>query len=112
MRQATLWHGWGQHDIVNQEAAQTALIPDIDNQCRTAQRGCVDCKRILSDSISAAFAPMRERAEALRSHPQRIREILDDGAERARAIARETMREVRERMGLTWRSAIETEGPF
>jgi tryptophanyl-tRNA synthetase len=80
-------------------------VEDVAYQCRNALRGCVECKRLLADSIGATFAPMRERAAELRARPGRIREILDDGAERARAIARETMAVVRERMGMDWRSA-------
>ena len=83
------------------------VVDDVAHKCRNALRGCVDCKRILADSITASFAPMRERAAELRAQPHRIREILDHGAERARAIARETMAVVRERMGLDWRSALE-----
>ena len=80
------------------------VVEDVAVQCRGATRGCVDCKRILADSISSAFAPMRERAAELRAHPERIRDILEDGAARARTIARETMAVVRARMGLDWRS--------
>jgi tryptophanyl-tRNA synthetase len=76
---------------------------DLDVKCRTAQIGCVECKRILSDNIVATFAPFRERAAEYREHPERVREILDDGAERARFIAKETIAEVRAKMGLDWR---------
>ena len=79
---------------------------DIDARCRTAQIGCVDCKRILSDNIATAFQPFRERAAHYRENPAEVGQILEEGAEKARAIARETMAEVRERMGLAWRSAI------
>ena len=82
------------------------VVADVAHQCRNALRGCVECKRILADSITASFAPMRARAAELRAEPDRIREILDDGAARARAIARETMGVVRERMGIDWRSAV------
>ena len=80
-------------------------VDDVALRCRNAERGCVECKRMLSDSISDTFAPMRERAAELHTHPHRVREILEDGAQRAREIARETMGVVRERMGLDWRSA-------
>ena len=79
---------------------------DIERKCRAAEIGCVDCKRILSDNIAADFAPFRERAAHYHEHPEEVRRILDDGAERARAIAEGTMAEVREKMGLDWRSAI------
>ncbi|MBT8336952.1 MAG: tryptophan--tRNA ligase [Gemmatimonadetes bacterium] len=81
-------------------------VEEIADQCRTAEIGCVDCKRILAESISETFAPMRERAEHFRRRPDEVRDVLDHGAERARAIARETIGEVRERMGLDWRSAV------
>ena len=82
------------------------VVEDVAHRCRNALRGCVECKRILADSISATFAPARERAAELKARPERVREILEDGAARARAIARETMAVVRERMGLDWRSAV------
>jgi tryptophanyl-tRNA synthetase len=78
---------------------------DIDRRCRSAEIGCVDCKRMLSDNIATAFAPFRERAAEYHANPKLVREILDDGAERARVIAKETMAEVRDRMGLDWRKA-------
>ena len=74
--------------------------------CRTAGIGCVDCKRVLSDNIVADFAPFRARAEHYRANPMEVRRILDEGAEKARRIARETLAEVRRKMGLDWRSAI------
>ena len=83
------------------------VVADVDHQCRNALRGCVECKRILADNIIAAFAPFRERAAHYRAHPQEIGRILAEGAERARAIARVTMAEVRSKMGLDWRSAID-----
>lgn len=75
-------------------------VAAIDRDCRSAALGCVECKRTLAESITGAFEPMRERAAAYRAHPERVREILGDGAARCRGMAQETMREVRERMGL------------
>ncbi len=82
-------------------------VADVAYECRHALRGCVDCKRILSDNIAAAFAPFRERAARYREHPSEVRDVLEDGADRARAIARATMAEVRSKMGLDWRVAID-----
>ena len=76
------------------------LIPDIDEQCRTAGRGCVDCKRILADALIEMFRPFRERAEELRGDPAEVWASLARGADRARAVASETMGEVRLRMGM------------
>jgi tryptophanyl-tRNA synthetase len=78
-------------------------LPDIAAQCRAGTRGCVDCKRILAESIAEHFAPVRERAAELHAHPERVREILEAGAVRARREAGETLRGVREAMGLDWR---------
>jgi tryptophanyl-tRNA synthetase len=61
----------------------------------------VDCKHALAEAIAREFEPMRARAAEYRGRPERVREILGDGAARCRAIARETMSEVRDRMGLT-----------
>jgi len=83
-----------------------ATRADIEGRCRAAEIGCVDCKRILADNIAAAFEPFRERAAHYRAHPEEVRRVLDEGAVRARAIARETMAEVRHKMGLDWRHAL------
>ncbi len=81
-------------------------LPDIAEKCRTAQRGCVECKRILADNIAKEFRPFRERAAYYRDKPQEVFDILAEGAERAHSIARETMEAVRRRMGMDWRRAL------
>ncbi len=73
---------------------------EIGVRCRAATIGCVDCKRILADRIAERMAPIRDKARELRGHPDRVHAILADGANRARAIARVTLRETYERMGL------------
>jgi tryptophanyl-tRNA synthetase len=79
---------------------------DIERKCRAGEIGCVDCKRILSDNIAEAFSPFRDRARQYRENPDLVRQVLDDGARRAQVIASETIREVREKMGLDWRAAL------
>ncbi len=91
---------------LHQHLTDAGKIPDIEAQCRAGTRGCVDCKRILADSIADHFAEVRERATELKARPDRVREILEAGAVRARAEAERTMEEVRERMGLHWRSGV------
>jgi tryptophanyl-tRNA synthetase len=71
----------------------------VAQNCRTAGWGCLDCKRVLADNLSAALAPIRERAAALQAEPTRVSDMLTDGAARAQAMAEETMHGVRERMG-------------
>jgi tryptophanyl-tRNA synthetase len=71
----------------------------VAENCRGAKWGCLDCKRVLADNIIRTLAPIRERALELQAQPERVDQILSDGAAAARRIATETMREVRERMG-------------
>lgn len=74
-------------------------VNDVAHKCRTAAWGCLDCKRVLATNMASALAPIRQRAADLTAHPDRVRDILAAGADRARAVARKTMRAVRERMG-------------
>lgn len=74
-------------------------VATVDAQCRSAGWGCLDCKRVLADAMENALGPIRGRAEALKSDPASVDTILETGAERARTLARETMAEVRDRMG-------------
>jgi tryptophanyl-tRNA synthetase len=73
----------------------------IAEKCRSAQIGCVECKRLLAERINAALAPFRERRAAIASNPVYVKQVLAEGAERARVIARETLREVRHNMHIT-----------
>lgn len=72
----------------------------VEEGCRGARIGCIDCKRKLAEHMEQRLAPIRERATELRQQPGRVDEILAAGAEHCRAIARETMREVRDRLGM------------
>jgi tryptophanyl-tRNA synthetase len=69
-------------------------------ECTTAQRGCIDCKKILFDNLERELVPLRTRRAELDAQPERVRQALGDGAAKARRIAQSTMREVREAMGL------------
>jgi tryptophanyl-tRNA synthetase len=70
--------------------------------CTTAGIGCVDCKGRLAERMLEHFAGYRERRAELVAHPERVREVLYAGAEKARATAQRTMGEVRKKLGL-WR---------
>jgi len=75
-------------------------VAEVAHKCRTAGWGCLDCKRVLADNMIATLKPMRERADALKRDPAGVMKRLRAGAEKARALARRTIAEVRERMGL------------
>lgn len=73
---------------------------DLAVQCRAAKIGCVDCKKLLAEGINTALQPLRERRQALAEKPEYIKEVLTNGAARASVIARGTMKEVKQKMGL------------
>jgi tryptophanyl-tRNA synthetase len=84
---------------IHQGFSPPAVQADVAQKCRTAGWGCLDCKRVLADHIIAELTPIRERAAVLQADPAGVRSTLRAGAERARALAQRTMREVRRRMG-------------
>ena len=75
-------------------------LDDIAEQCRSARIGCVECKTLLAEKINSALKPFRERRAALATKPKYVKEVLADGAQRAQAIARVTLDEVKQKMGL------------
>lgn len=77
-----------------------ATVDHVAVQCTTAGWGCLDCKKVLHESMEPELVPIRQRAEALRAEPLRIEDALATGAERCRRLAGETMAIVRERMGI------------
>jgi len=74
----------------------------VQQGCTTAGIGCLECKQPVIDSVLAELAPMRERAQAYLDDPTLVRNIIADGCDRARKLAGETMRDVREAMGLSY----------
>ncbi len=80
--------------------SSSETVDDVATKCRTAGWGCVDCKRVLADNIGETFAPLRERAREFTEDPDRVDTVLAQGADKAREVARETMRGVRGAMGL------------
>ncbi len=75
-------------------------VAEIARKCTTAQIGCVDCKLLVAGEINRALEPFRQRREELAARPEYVREVLEDGARRAREIARETLKEAKHRIGL------------
>jgi tryptophanyl-tRNA synthetase len=70
--------------------------------CTSAGIGCLDCKQPVIDAVLAEQKPWRERAEAYLANPKQVHWIVEVGTERARTVARETMRDVRSAMGLSY----------
>jgi tryptophanyl-tRNA synthetase len=90
---------YSMHKVFAPAESATAVY----DECVTAARGCVDCKRQLASSINDFLEPMRERRREFEARPGYVREILDEGGRRARAIAIRTIEEVYEKMGLAQR---------
>jgi tryptophanyl-tRNA synthetase len=74
----------------------------VDRECRTAARGCVDCKKHLISNVNPALEPFRrKRAEILASPGDVVRDVLHAGDQTARVVAEETMERVREAVRLS-----------
>ena len=74
----------------------------VQQGCRSAGIGCIDCKQPVIDAIQKELAPISERAQVYLDDPTLVRNIIADGNDRARKLAAETMRDVRESMGLDY----------
>ncbi|MEX0384539.1 tryptophan--tRNA ligase [Spiribacter pallidus] len=72
--------------------------------CRSAGIGCLECKKPLIDAVQAEVAPIREQAEALDADRDYVRQVIQDGCDRARDTARQTMNDVRSAVGLDYRA--------
>jgi tryptophanyl-tRNA synthetase len=89
---------WSLHQIYSSlETQQWA-----NQGCRSAGIGCLECKQPVIDAVLAEQKPMRERAQPYLEDPTLVRNIIADGCERASVVAQDTMREVREAIGLTY----------
>ena len=84
------------HELLTDKATRD----EIRAGCTSASLGCVDCKKILLQSLEVFLAPLQERRRAIEAKPERVREILADGNAKARAEARVTMEIVRDHMAI------------
>ncbi|CAN1520174.1 TrpS Tryptophanyl-tRNA synthetase [Burkholderiaceae bacterium] len=89
---------WQFHLVYSPETTKTW----VKTECTRAGIGCLECKQPIIDAILAEQAPMLARAEPFVSNPRLVRDIVDAGTQRARITAQETMRDVREAMGLNY----------
>ena len=89
---------WSLHQIYSDQARQAW----VRKGCTTAGIGCLECKQPLIEAIIAEQEPIKERAQKYLDDPSLVRAIVADGCERARRLAEETMKDVREAMGLAY----------
>lgn len=90
---------WDLHKIYSDAATRSW----VQSGCRSADIGCLECKKPLIDSILAEIGAIRERAREFEESPETVRNIVDAGCERARRAARVTMEDVRAAVGLEYR---------
>ncbi|MFM8466843.1 MAG: tryptophan--tRNA ligase [Oxalobacteraceae bacterium] len=89
---------WQFHQVYSDEATRTWVVQG----CKSAGIGCIECKQPVIDGILNEQEPMRERAQQYLDDPSLVRAIVADGCDKARKYAQETMRDVREEMGLSY----------
>ncbi len=90
---------WNLHEVYSNDEVKDW----VQTGCRSAGIGCLDCKGPLIDSILKEQSPIRERAREYQEDTETVRGIISEGCEAAREIARETIRDVRQAMGLEYR---------
>ena len=89
---------WQLHTVYSNEETKQW----VDQGCKSAGIGCLECKQPVIDAILVEQQPMFERAQKYLDDPSILRSIIADGCDKARKVAQETMREVREAMGLAY----------
>jgi tryptophanyl-tRNA synthetase len=90
---------WKLHQVYSGEDTKSW----VQNGCRSAGIGCLDCKAPVISAVLDELAPIQERAQEYEQDTARVRQIISEGSERARDVARETLEEVRQAMGLGYR---------
>ena len=89
---------WHLHEVYSDEPTKEWVL----HGCRTAGIGCIECKQPVIDGVLEELKPIQERAARYAEDPTLVKNIVAEGSERARKLARETMRDVREAMGLNY----------
>ena len=89
---------WQLHEVYSSDDTRKW----VNAGCRSAGIGCIDCKQPVIDAVLAELAPIRERAQEYIDNPKLVRSIINEGNEAARDVARDTLEEVREAMGLLY----------
>ena len=89
---------WQLHKVYSDESTCEWVVEG----CTKAKMGCIECKQPVIDSIKDELMPMQERIAKYQADPELIKQIIHEGSEKARSVAKETMAEVRETMGITY----------
>jgi tryptophanyl-tRNA synthetase len=87
---------WQFHQVYSDSGVKEWVVKG----CTSAGIGCLECKQPVIDAVQRELAPIHDRAKYYEENPDHVRNIIADGCEKAQELARETMRDVREAMGL------------
>jgi len=90
---------WKLHQVYSTEEVRNW----VQEGCRSADIGCLDCKGPIIDAVQAELAPIHERAKEYEKDLDLVRKIITEGCDKARDTARQTLAEVRQAMGLEYR---------
>jgi len=71
------------------------VIDRVNRECRTAEIGCVDCKKLMAEHVNKFLAPILKRRKSYEEDPKRVLSVLEEGTKKARSVAQATMAEVR-----------------
>ena len=89
---------WQLHEVYSDEITKAW----VQTGCRSAGIGCIECKQPVIDGVLAELKPIQERAAQYAEDRTLVKNVVAEGCERARKLAKETMREVRDAMGLNY----------
>jgi len=89
---------WNLHQIYSNQKTQDW----VESGCKNAEIGCIECKQPVIESISKEILPIQERANHYIENPDIVKSVVSEGCEKARKLARDTMRDVREVMGINF----------
>ncbi len=76
----------------------TTVIERVNRECRTAEIGCIDCKKLAADVMVERLTPIWEGRKKLTAKSDQVEEILREGSKRAQAVSHQTLEEVKEAM--------------
>jgi tryptophanyl-tRNA synthetase len=89
---------WQLHQVYSDDSIRDWVV----DGCTKAKMGCIECKQPLIDAVNQELGPLQESISKYQSDPELIKQIIFDGCERARNVAKETISEVREAMGISY----------
>ncbi|WPE16102.1 tryptophan--tRNA ligase [Candidatus Thioglobus autotrophicus] len=89
---------WQLHQVYSDNQTRDWVV----DGCTQAKMGCVACKQPVIEAMQVELVPMQERIAKYQADPDLIKQIIHEGSEKARAVAQETMAEVRDSMGITY----------